>query len=161
MIGAASNTTVVRVSCRLRLFGSPLRQDVARIAAPQAASTFLSRNFWFALSWTIRSTRHAFAFANAFLAVNRVKRDDPAAQIEFGQQLLAAGISSDFGVDLDVRDGKRRLGRERAEYLPHVRYDDAVDIASSIDRAAMRNYVHLHAARRWIAPVRKSPQLYA
>jgi hypothetical protein len=91
-----------------------------RLAALQPVSTCLSRDSWFALSWTIRSTPLALAIANVFLTVDGVKRHDPPGQVEFGQQLLGCRDFVGLLVDLDMRDGQRRLGCGRAEELPCV-----------------------------------------
>ena len=49
--------------------------------------------------------------------MDRIERDDPAAEVEFSQQLLGGGDFIRLRVDLDMSDRQRRLGCEGSEDL--------------------------------------------
>ena len=49
--------------------------------------------------------------------MDRIERDDPAAEVEFSQQLLGGGDFIRLRVDLDMSDSQRRLGCEGGEDL--------------------------------------------
>lgn len=66
-----------------------------------------------------------------------VKRDDASGKVELGQQLLSRGDLIGFRVDLDMRDGQRRLGGKCAEDLfggPAMKGVEAAPQDLAVDR---------------------------
>jgi hypothetical protein len=66
MIGLASKTAMVRVSCRLRFWASTVRKTALGMTSEQPVSTSWDSNFWLAFSWTMRWAFAAAAIAKVF-----------------------------------------------------------------------------------------------